>query len=98
MSETDDVWGRPELPPRPRDPGEVVARFNAYLPSTPFGYSRDNHLLVKLAVEPLEEWKARLVADWAGRDLYIEVRAKIVSDDDVIAKLIAAANKEGDTP
>jgi hypothetical protein len=92
MAET-EAWERPSLPPKPRNPGLLVARFNAYLPSTPFGYSRDNHLLVRLAVDPTEEWKARLLSESAGKELYVEVRAREVSTDDAVAALIAAAEE-----
>lgn len=79
------------IPRIPRGAGKVVARFPAYMPKGCFAYSPDMHLIIRLAVDPEHDEFARVLRDHAGKDLWIEVRAREVDQDEAIAALIAAA-------
>lgn len=87
-----EPWGKPALPPSPRRKGQTVARFDAFLPDQWCQFSRDGkHLIIRLAVDAEDEWKARLLADARGLNIHFEATVDQTTEEEAIARLIELA-------
>jgi hypothetical protein len=81
-------WGRPELPPRPKSRGSLVAHFPAFLDRACIGVNPKGLLVARFTVPHEDKWRALLLDRAQGYEVFVEVFMQPEpTDDELAAKL-----------